>query len=183
MIICFGYESKLSTNQPPKVNGFIPKMTHFVGQLGTRYKNLTITFIIPAIVVTAPFWTGPQIFSGSKPSRSFRCPAEACLSQGPSPRNHRRFQSCHRPCDSRCRRNSLKGPGVLDGNGMGPCGHLWRHLQKETTRGSIIMSVSVENWAGRSNQNTSKKRPLFLDTLYYYSGVRLVKVKSAVLLN
>ena len=36
------------------------------------------------------------------------CPAEACLSQGPSPRSHRRFQSCRRLCDSRCKRNSLK---------------------------------------------------------------------------
>ena len=36
-------------------------------------------------------------------------PAKACPSQGPSPHSRHRFQSCRHLCDSRCKRNSLKG--------------------------------------------------------------------------
>ena len=147
-------------------------MTHFVGQLETQFSPLPSK--IPAIVATAPFWTGPQIFSGSKPSRSFRCPAEACLSQGPNPRNHRRFQSCHRPCDSRCRRNSLKGPG---GSGRKCHGSLWHPV---ATCGAIFKRKPPEvpsQWGSVSVWKTGleeaikipqQKRPWFLDTLYYY---------------
>ena len=50
------------------------------------------------------------------PSSRISCPVRASLSLGPSPCNHRRLQSCRRLCDSRCRRNSLKGSETTNEN-------------------------------------------------------------------
>ena len=150
-------ESQWPTNQPPKVKGFGPTNGTILWVSWERNSQYYLNSSSHSDTVTIPIFDRQIFWRCPKASRSFRCPAEACLSQGPSPRSRRRFQSCRQPCDSKCRRNSLKGC-FWHGSTLVP-----------SSKGKPEVPSwqdGKESWAARSNQNISKylkKHTWFLD--------------------